>query len=81
MRFFFFPTLFALTSGCGICERMQDRRDQDRDLPPRDAEPLPRFGFIGPSRQAPPINPPVPELPPQREFMAPRAEDPSWRNR
>jgi hypothetical protein len=81
MRSLLLVSLLSMATGCGICDRWQDRRERDRDLPPRDDEPLPRFGFIGPSREAPPINPPIPELPPQREFTAPRAEDPSWRNR
>ena len=62
-------------------DRLRDR-DRDRRDEPDDRDP-PRIGnleWIGPSREAPPIYPSVPNMTP-REPIPPRAEDPSWRNR
>ncbi len=94
MRVLSFLSFAILTiTGCGTLDRMCDG-DGD-DLPPRpglrdrfEREPDPRdsagdrppLHWFGPSRTTP-INPPIPDLPPQREPVAPRAEDPSWRNR
>lgn len=84
--------VFSLASaGCALFDRCDDRDDalpprpKDKDLPAdRDSDPdRPRIGnldWIGPSREAPPIYPSVPNLTP-REPIPPRAEDPSWRNR
>jgi hypothetical protein len=61
-------------------DRLRDRDDRDD----REPDDRPRFGdlrWIGPSRESPPINPSVPNLPPQRDPYPARAEDPSWRNR
>lgn len=87
-----FVTL-SLFSGCALCDRCDDRDD----LPPKprlgdrldpgsrdDRGPnddRPPLHWFAPDRKGTTINPPIPELPPQREPTAPRAEDPSWRNR
>lgn len=55
-------------------------RDRDRDERNMDDGPG-RFHWFGPSKDAPKINPPIPNLPPTRDPIPPRAEDPSWRNR
>jgi hypothetical protein len=95
-RLLFLPILvLALaSSGCALFDRCDNRDERDDALPPRpkdknrpadrDDDPdRPRIGnleWIGPSREAPPIYPSVPNLTP-RETIPPRAEDPSWRNR
>jgi len=88
MRTFFltFVLVAPVLSGCAMC----DQRPDD-DLPPKPGffervgdnlnDPDRPFHWFGPHKSAPPINPPIPNLPPQFIPTAPRAEDPSWRNR
>jgi hypothetical protein len=81
-----FVLVAPILSGCAMC----DQRPDD-DLPPKPGffervgddinDPNRPFHWFGPNRNPPGINPPIPELPPTREPTAPRAEDPSWRNR
>ncbi|MFO0937020.1 MAG: hypothetical protein U0798_10955 [Gemmataceae bacterium] len=71
-------------SGCALCDQGRCRDD----LPPnpdQNSGGMRQFDFsnmhwFGPAKETP-INPPIPNLPPTREPTAPRAEDPSWRNR
>jgi hypothetical protein len=82
---FTFALVAPILSGCAMCDQRQD------DLPPPPGffervgdnltDPDRPFRWFGPSKSPPGINPPIPELPPTREPTAPRAEDPSWRNR
>ena len=87
MRMLIPIAILSLFSGCALYDRCDDRND----LPPRpglrerddrgpdgDRQPL---HWFGPDRRGTPINPAIPDLPPTREPTAPRAEDPSWRNR
>jgi len=80
-----FALVAPILSGCALCDQKQD------DLPPQPGffervgddlnDPNRPLHWYGPQRAAPPINPPIPDLPPTRVPTAPRAEDPSWRNR
>lgn len=96
MRTLLFSTILLFSqAGCGICDRMCDRERERDDLPPSprlgdrferdnrdpgDPNRPPPWHWFGPSRETP-LNPAIPNLPPTREPTAPRAEDPSWRNR
>ena len=89
---FLFAILLSTLTGCGICDRMTDRDRDDlpprpglfdrdnRSADPRDPSQPPAMHWFGPAKDTP-LNPPIPNLPPTREPTAPRAEDPSWRNR
>jgi hypothetical protein len=63
-----------------VDDRVDDRRDRDRDFFDTREGPY-GFRWIGPSKEAPIINPSIQNLQLQGDPIPPRAEDPSWRNR